>query len=173
MAIGSGLAAAGGGRMLSSVTSWSMENTINTITYQASNTRGYAGKIGGLHSCTGSISGLGGIPPRPPGERFRFFGFLGPRTGQLDDVHGTVYSVYAIANNVSIDISYEMSTPISWTVAWQSDWQVPGDELQGFPAELGKGFWDCRAVCLCRRNRVCSSCPTWTWNRAKRSTSKT
>ena len=143
-----GLASAGGGHMVSTMTSWSFENTINTITYQASNTRGYAGKLKGLHSCTGNISGLGGIPPIAPGQRFRFYGFTGPSNAQLDNKVGTVYRIAAIANSVQIQISYQRDNPITWTVGWQSDWQWHGDELVAVRYDdvtrtFGEaGFWD-------------------------------
>jgi len=144
--------------MVSSMTSWSLENTINTISYQASNTRGYAGKVKGLHSATGTINGLGGLPPIAPGQRFRFFGYVGPNNSQVGSRLGTVYRIAALANNVAINISYEGTTPISWSVGWQSDYQLDGDELVPFEATdamdntfndpvvpgspPGAGFWD-------------------------------
>lgn len=145
----SGLASAGGGSMISSMTSWTMEDTVAPITYQASNTRGYQGKLAGARSCTGNLNGLGGIPPIAPGQRFRFYGFTGPTNGQLDNTIGTVYRIAAIANSVAINISYERTTPITWSVGWQSDWQVAGDELVPFSdptstvaTDKNKGFWD-------------------------------
>lgn len=133
-----GLADFGGGTIVSSVTSWSLENTVNTISYIASNTRGYNGKLEGVHSCTGSIAGLGGCPPIAPGERFRFFGYVGPRDQKLDSTSGRVYSVTAIATSVQVNINYQLTNPLTWTIQWQSDWQQPGDELLAGMS----GWWD-------------------------------
>lgn len=133
-----GLAGQGGGQTVSSITSWTLENTIATIPYTASNTRGFQGKLAGLHSCTGNIAGIGGIPPIAPGQRFRFFGFVGPTSGQIDNTVGVVYAITAIANNVQLNLNYQMSNPITWTIGWQSDWKDPGDELQ----ISDSGFYD-------------------------------
>ena len=114
---------------VSSVTSWSLENTVTTVPFIASNTRGYKGQLEGLHSCTGNIAGLGGCPPIGPGQRFKFLGYVGPTNGQIDNVEGHVYSISAIANSLQIQINYQMSNPITWTVGWQSDWKEDGDEL--------------------------------------------
>ena len=127
-----------GNQIVSSVTSWSLENTVNSVEYIASNTRGYRGQLEGLHSCTGSIAGLGGCPPIGPGQRFQFVGFVGPKTGTIDDSVGQVYRISAIANSVQIQINYQMSNPITWTVQWMSDYQQVGDQLQVSQA----GFWD-------------------------------
>lgn len=134
----SGLAGAGGGQTVSSITSWTLENTITPIPFTASNTRGYQGRLAGLHSCTGNIAGIGGIPPFAPGQRFRFLGFVGPSNGQIDNTNGTVYAITAIVNNIQISLNYQMSNPITWTAAWQSDWQSAGDELKIFT----NGFYD-------------------------------
>lgn len=128
----------GSNQIVSSVTSWSMENTVNSVEYTASNTRGYRGTLEGLHSCTGSFAGLGGCPPIAPGQRFKFTGFVGPKNSTIDSEEGQVYQVAAVANSVQIAINYGMSNPITWTVQWQSDYQVPGDELQVSTS----GFWD-------------------------------
>jgi len=133
-----GFAGAGGGQTVSSITSWTLENTITTISYTASSTRGYQGKLAGLHSCTGNIAGIGGIPPIAPGQRFRFLGFVGPTNGQIDNPVGVVYAITALVNNVQINLNYQMSNPITWTIGWQSDWQDTGDELQ----ILDSGFYD-------------------------------
>ena len=135
---------------VSSVTSWSLENTVQPITYIASNTRGYQGKLEGLHSCTGQIAGIGGCPPIGPGQRFKFLGYVGPTNGKLDSKVGHVYAITAIANSVQVQINYQMSNPITWTVGWQSDWKESGDELlhnsyktseTGAPIGIA-GFWD-------------------------------
>lgn len=128
----------GSHQIVSSVTSWSMENTVNSVEYIASNTRGYKGALEGLHSCTGSFSGLGGCPPIAPGQRFKFTGFVGPKNSTIDSEEGQVYQVAAVANSVQIQINYGMSNPITWTVQWQSDFQSVGDELQVSQS----GFWD-------------------------------
>ena len=136
------MAAAGGGDTVSSVTSWSLENNMQPIEYGASNTRGYKGKLEGIHSCTGNIAGIGGIPPIAPGQRFRFYGFVGPSNGMLDNVYGQVYCITAITTSLQIQINYQMSQPITWTIQWQSDYQQEGDELQAYADSAGKGFWD-------------------------------
>ena len=138
---------------VSAVTSWSLENTVNPISYIASNTRGYNGQLEGTHSATGNIAGLGALPPIAPGQRFKFFGYVGPDNGALDNYAGVVYSITAIATSVQIQINYQLTNPITWTVGWQSDWQEEGDELRGNTSEflidkelLGDenypGFWD-------------------------------
>lgn len=119
----------GSGTTVSSVTSWSLENTVTTVPFIASNTRGYKGQLEGLHSCTGNISGLGGLPPIAPGQRFKFLGYVGPTSGRLNDLVGHVYSITAIANSVQVQINYQMSNPITWTIGWMSDWKYDGDEL--------------------------------------------
>ena len=128
----------GSHHIVSSVTSWSMENTVTNVEYIASNTRGYRGQLEGLHSCTGSIAGLGGCPPIGPGQRFKFVGFVGPKNSTIDSCDGQVYEIAAVANSVQIQINYQMSNPITWTVQWQSDFQKVGDELQ----VSQQGFWD-------------------------------
>lgn len=130
---------------VSAVTSWSLENTMQPITYVASNTRGYQGKLEGVHSATGNIAGIGAIPPIAPGQRFLFYGYVGPASQKLDDYEGVVYRVAAIANSVQIQINYQLTNPITWTVGWQSDWQQAGDELwcNQYDASFAKyGFWD-------------------------------
>ena len=128
----------GSHHIVSSVTSWSMENTVTNVEYIASNTRGYRGQLEGLHSCTGSISGLGGCPPIGPGQLFKFVGYVGPKNSTIDSCDGQVYMIAAVANSVQIQINYQMSNPITWTVQWQSDFQQLGDELQ----VSQQGFWD-------------------------------
>lgn len=137
----SGTAHEGDPTTVSSITSWSLENTVQPISYIASNTRGYQGKLEGLHSCTGQIAGLGGCPPIAPGQRFKFLGYVGPTSGKLDDKVGHVYQIAAIANSVQVQINYQMSNPITWTVGWQSDWKQSGDELMHNPSGIA-GFWD-------------------------------
>ena len=132
-------------RILSSITTWSIENTINPIEYAASNTHGYKGKLAGLHEASGNISGLGAVPPLAPGQRFRFYGFCGPDNGVLNSTDGVVYSVTGIANSVQIQVSYQWNSPITWTIGWQSDWQQDGDEL----AISNKGFWDYTSIPCC------------------------
>ena len=141
---------------VSAVTSWSLENTVAPISYIASNTRGYNGQLEGTHSATGNISGLGALPPIAPGQRFKFFGYVGPDNGALDNYAGVVYSITAIATSVQLQINYQLTNPITWTVGWQSDWQEEGDELHGntsqflidkellFADKNGSypGFWD-------------------------------
>ena len=137
----SGFGVEGGPTTVSSITSWSMENTVTPISYTASNTRGYQAKLEGLHSCTGQIAGLGGCPPIAPGQRFKFLGYVGPTSGKLDDRVGHVYQITAIANSVGISINYQLANPITWTVGWQSDWKESGDELLHNPNGI-TGFWD-------------------------------
>ena len=134
-----------GPKIVSSITTWSLENTINPIEYAASNTRGYKGKLAGLHDATGNIAGLGAIPPLAPGQRFRFYGFTGPKNGVVDNTDGIVYSITAIVNTVQIQVSYQWNSPITWTVGWQADWQQPGDEL----AISKEGFWDYTSIPCC------------------------
>lgn len=134
-------------RIVSSITSWSLDNTISPIEYRASNTRGYSGKLAGLHDATGNIAGLGAIPPLVPGQRFRFYGFTGPSNGVVDNPKGTVYSITAIVNSVQIQVSYQWNSPITWTVGWQADWQQDGDELD---VSYGNGFWDYTSIPCCQ-----------------------
>ena len=136
-----------GPRIVSSITSWSLDNTISPIEYTASNTRGYRGKLAGLHDATGNISGLGAIPPLAPGQRFRFYGYTGPSNGVVNNVNGTVYSVTAIVNSVQIQISYQWNSPITWTIGWQADWHQDGDELA---VSYDHGFWDYTNIPCCQ-----------------------
>lgn len=133
---------------VSAVTSWSLENQASAIPYTASNTRGYKGKLEGIHSASGNIAGIGAVPPIAPGQRFRFYGYVGPDNGKLDNYKGTVYRITAIANSVQIQINYQLQNPCTWTVGWQSDWKEPGDELWANRLNsessdlLCYGFWD-------------------------------
>lgn len=134
---------------VSAITSWTLENQSQPITYTASNTRGYKGKLEGTHSASGNIAGIGAVPPIAPGQRFLFYGYVGPDNGKLDNYKGTVYRVAAIANSVQIQINYQLQNPCTWTVGWQSDWQVVGDELRAnrLNSDSGSslyewGFWD-------------------------------
>lgn len=132
--------------IVSSITSWSLDNTISPIEYTASNTHGYRGKLAGLHDATGNIAGLGAIPPIAPGQRFRFYGFTGPKDGAVKSENGLVYAITAIANSVQINVSYQWNNPITWTVGWQADWHQEGDELT---VTDGHGFWDYTNVPCC------------------------
>jgi hypothetical protein len=115
--------------VVSTVTNWTLDNNININSYNASNTRGYSGKIPGIRSCSGSFTGLGGMPPVKPGQRFAFTGYTGPQSGILGDLVGNTYSVKAIVNNITINWNYGDYSPINWQVQWMSDYQVAGDEL--------------------------------------------
>lgn len=134
--------------IVSSITSWSLDNSISPIEYTASNTHGYRGKLAGLHDATGNIAGLGAIPPIAPGQRFRFYGFTGPKNGAVKSTDGLVYAITAIANSVQINVSYQWNNPIMWTVGWQADWHQEGDELTVTDGE-GSGFWDYTKVPCC------------------------
>lgn len=114
---------------VSAVTSWTLEQQMSEITYSASNTRGYKGRIEGTHNASGNISGIGAFPPIAPGQRFRFYGYVGPGEGKIDDLRGVVYRCTAVANSVQVQINYQLTNPITWTIGWQSDWQEDGDEL--------------------------------------------
>lgn len=135
---------------VSAVTSWSLENQANPIQYTASNTRGYKGKLEGTHNASGNIAGIGAVPPIAPGQRFRFYGYVGPDNGKLDNYKGTVYRITAIANSVQIQINYQLQNPCTWTVGWMSDWKEAGDELwanrlnsESDPSWTNcMGFWD-------------------------------
>lgn len=130
---------------VSAVTSWSLENTMQPITYIASNTRGYQGKLEGTHNASGNIAGIGAVPPIAPGQRFRFYGYVGPANGKEDNYRGVVYRITAIANSVQIQINYQLTNPITWTVGWLSDWKEVGDELwcnQYSSLYANAGFWD-------------------------------
>ena len=137
---------------VSAVQSWSLENTVQTQSYAASNTRGYNAKFAGIRSCTGQIGGVGGFPPLNPGNRFLFRGFVGPESGNFItedekfDVAGYVYQIAAIVNNITINIDYGSFAPITWQVQWQSDFQSAGDELLAFgiPSDQvnALGFYD-------------------------------
>jgi hypothetical protein len=142
-------------RIVSSMTSWTLENNINPIEFSASNTRGYKGKLAGLHDASGNISGLGAVPPLGPGQRFRFYGYTGPSNG-LDrntdnsfNNKGIVYAITAIVNSVQIQVSYQWNNPITWTIGWQADWHEEGDELWQFDAEDELGFWDFSKLPCC------------------------
>ena len=135
------------GSTVSSITSWSLENQATPIQYTASNTRGYKGKLEGTHQASGNIAGIGAIPPIAPGQRFRFYGYVGPDNQTPDNYKGTVYRITAIANSVQIQINYQLQNPCTWTVGWMSDWKEVGDELRSNrinsetdPKYLG--FWD-------------------------------
>ena len=133
---------------VSAVTSWTLENQANPIQYTASNTRGYKGKLEGTHNASGNISGIGAIPPIAPGQRFRFYGYVGPDNGKLDNYKGTVYRITAIANSVQVQINYQLQNPCTWTVGWMSDWKEAGDELWANRLNSDSdnlscfGFWD-------------------------------
>jgi len=135
--------------ILSSITSWSLENQVTAIEYAASNTRGYKGKLEGLHDVSGNINGLGAVPPLAPGQRFRFFGFTGSSRAVPYDGHGMVYGITGLVNSAQIQISYQWNSPISWSIGWQSDWQEDGDELLVMGPDEGRGFWDMTTVPCC------------------------
>jgi hypothetical protein len=113
----------------STITNWTLDNNININSYNASNTRGYSGKIPGIRSCSGSFSGLGGVPPVRPGERFKFIGFTGPANGVLGNTTGSTYQIMALVSNITINWNYGDYSPINWQVQWASDYQQVGDEL--------------------------------------------
>jgi len=115
--------------IVSTVTNWTLDNNININSYNASNTRGYSGKIPGIRSCSGSFAGLGGVPPVKPGQRFSFIGFTGPANGMVGSTAGTTYTVKAIVNNITINWNYGDYSPINWQVQWISDYKEAGDEL--------------------------------------------
>jgi hypothetical protein len=115
--------------IVSTVTNWSLDNSIVVNSYNASNTRGYSGKIPGIRSCSGSFSGLGGVPPVKPGQRFSFIGFTGPTNGVVGTTAGATYEVKAIVNNITINWNYGDYSPINWQVQWISDYKEAGDEL--------------------------------------------
>lgn len=135
-----------GPKIVSSMTSWSLDNTITPIEYAASNTHGYKGKLKGLHDASGNISGLGAIPPLAPGQRFRFYGFTGPKDGIVGSTNGIVYAITAIVNSVQIQVSYQWNSSITWSVGWQADWHQNGDELIKFDSA---GFWDYSDIPCC------------------------
>lgn len=135
-----------GPKIVSTMTSWSLDNTISPIEYAASNTHGYKGKLKGLHDATGNIAGLGAIPPLAPGQRFRFYGYTGPTDGVVGSSKGIVYAITAIVNSVQIQVSYQWNSPITWTVGWQADWHQKGDELNVFD---DYGFWDYTEIPCC------------------------
>ena len=122
----------------STVTNWTLDNNINIHSYNASNTRGYSGKLPGIRACSGSFSGLGGSPPLRPGQRFKFTGFVGPSDGVLGNKAGTTYTITAIAQIITINWNYGDYSPINWQVQWISDWKARGDEL--IPGNTG--FYD-------------------------------
>ena len=124
---------------VSAVTSWTLEQQMSEITYSASNTRGYKGRLEGTHNASGNISGIGAFPPIAPGQRFRFYGYVGPEDGKQGDLRGVVYRCTAIANSVQVQINYQLTNPITWTVGWISDWQEDGDELW---CNYAGGSWD-------------------------------
>ena len=99
--------------IVSTVTNWTLDNNININSYNASNTRGYSGKIPGIRSCSGSFAGLGGVPPVKPGQRFSFIGFTGPANGVVGSTAGTTYTVKAIVNNITINWNYGDYSPIN------------------------------------------------------------
>ena len=131
---------------ISAVTSWTLENQATAIQYTASNTRGYKGKLEGTHNASGNISGIGAVPPIAPGQRFRFYGYVGPDNGKLDNYNGTVYRITAIANSVQIQINYQLQNPCTWSVGWMSDWKDPGDEL--WANRLNSDSEECLDECM-------------------------
>jgi hypothetical protein len=115
--------------IVSTVTNWSLDNNINIHSYNASNTKGMSGKLKGIRSCSGSFSGLSGVPPIKPGQRFSFTGFTGPTNGIQGHTTGTTYTIKALASTITINWNYGDYSPINWQVQWSSDYKEPGDEL--------------------------------------------
>jgi hypothetical protein len=118
--------------IVSTVTNWTIDNSMEIQSYTASNTSGMAAKLPGLRSANGSFAGLGGIPPILPGEEFVFEGFTGGMNadGDMDpEADGNIYKVRALCTQATITLNYGTFEPINWQVTFNSNYHDTGDEL--------------------------------------------
>jgi hypothetical protein len=89
---------------------WSVGRTSSVQRYQASCVPGASGATPGNTDESGSIKGLGYLPPLPTGENFSFVGVASNKPGELVNYFGDV-----LISDAQLKIPVAAGTPISWS----------------------------------------------------------
>ena len=109
---------------VSTVSNWTITDTMTLTEGTASNTLGGKARRKGIHDWSGSFSGMGGIPPVLPSNFFTFAGYTAPDNGVSGT--GLVYTAPAIVESVTINWNWESGEIINWTVNMASDGPAVG-----------------------------------------------
>ncbi len=109
-----------GDNVVSTVNNWTINDSVTLNAYRASNTKRYPGRKRGTRTADGSFSGYGPLPPVFAGDSFIFRGFTGPSDGS-ETGPGLIYSVPAIANNLTMNWDFATGTFTSWEIGFTSN----------------------------------------------------
>lgn len=95
---------------VSTMMSWSVNETNNTNRYRASNTRAGSARNIGARDWSGSFNVLG-VPTVMPGDVIDFIGYIGPSTG-VEATTGKTREGQAIVESVAITWDFAANKPI-------------------------------------------------------------
>ncbi len=115
---------------VSTLASWSLEQTSNPASFVTGNMQNGTGRQRGPKDWTGNYACKGGNPIKLPGEYFDFLGLCSPSDDEEFSANGgtgVCYSGRAIVDEVAITWNYETNDTIAHTVKFSADGELVED----------------------------------------------
>src|SRR5262245_2656652 len=99
--------------------SWGMTESTTVSRYQASCVPDASAAVPGNTDFSGTMAGMGYLPPFPDGEDRNFIGVANGAAGELLNYEGTI-----IISECTITIPINEGTPIEWTATWSAQGEI-------------------------------------------------
>lgn len=141
---------------LSTVESWTLNDTKSSDSYSASNTLNGVVRGGGIRTWDGSFIGKGAEPPIMPGESFTFKGYTEPTSGTEGET-GITYEGPAICSQVTAVWNWATNTILAWTVTFSGN---PGLTIATAVPTLDASIPTVGATCGTKVEYALSTAPT-------------